>query len=259
MTLSNIQKDEIRNLLRTTLKNKLAKYKRESSYMPFLSKLIQDDEKVAAYSFIHSISTSLGMSIYEEVSKIIAKSSAQTVERGVNVGGTLSSQQKETIAKIVNELREGKRIVNRKKEVTEVLSASSFNGKAQKDNDIADFYMKKDNQEFFFEIKTVKPNIDVFTKSKIKLLEWVARKQKPVNAILAFPYNPYYPDPYSRFTEQGVVEHGTEFLIAEEYWNFIGGKDTFKELLSLFDDVGKELKDEIQKKIKEVAKEKLHN
>ena len=102
MTLSNIQKDEIRNLLRTTLKNKLAKYKRESSYMPFLSKLIQDDEKVAAYSFIHSISTSLGMSIYEEVSKIIAKSSAQTVERGVNVGGTLSSQQKETIAKIID-------------------------------------------------------------------------------------------------------------------------------------------------------------
>ncbi len=258
MALSNTQKNEIKDLLKTTLKNKLANYKRESSYMPFLSKLIQDNEKVAAYSFLHSISTSLGMSIYEEVSKIIAKPSSQEVNRHVSVGGTLSSNQKETIAKIVNELREGKRTVNRKKEVQEVLSASSANGKAQKDNDIADFYMKRNNQDFFFEIKTVKPNIDIFTKSKVKLLEWVARKQKPINAILAFPYNPYHPEPYSRFTEQGVVEHGTEFLIAEEYWDFIGGNGTFKELLLLFDEVGKELKEEIQKKIKEVAKEKLY-
>ncbi len=257
MVLSDSQKAEIKALLRTTIKTKLAKYKRESSYMPFLTKLIQDSEKVAAYSFIHSISTSLGMSVYEEVSVIIAKPYSQEAVRNIKVGGTLSSTQKETIARIVNDLREGKRKVDSKKEMQEVLSAKMKNGSSQKDNNVADFFMRKDNQEFFFEIKTVKPNIDVFTKSKVKLLEWVARKQKPINAILAFPYNPYHPEPYSRFTEQGVIEHGTEFLIAEEYWDFIGGKGTFVELLSLFDDVGRELKTDIENKIKEVAKEKL--
>ncbi len=257
MTLSASQKQEILNLLTNTLKNKLKKYKRESSYMPFLSKLIQDEEKVAAYSFIHSISTSLGMSIYEEVSKIIAKPSAQEVERNVNVGGTLSVTQKQVISRIVNELREGERAANRQQETKEVLTADNSNGKLQEDNRIADFYMKRDNKEHYFEIKTVKPNIDVFTKSKQKLLEWVARKQKPIQAILAFPYNPYHPEPYSRFTEQGVVEHGTEFLIAEEYWDFLGGKGTFVELLKIFDEVGKEFKSQIQAKIKEVAKEKM--
>jgi hypothetical protein len=41
--------------------------------------------------------------------------------------------------------------------------------------------MKKDGIEHYFEIKTVKPNIDVFEKSKTKLLEWVARRRKAVN------------------------------------------------------------------------------
>lgn len=227
MVLTDKQRQEIKDLLENTLKNKLKKYKRESSYMPFLSKLIQDSEKVAAYSFIHSISTSLGMSVYEEVSKIVARPSSQEVDRNVNVGGTLSSKQKQVIAKIINELREGKREVNNKEETEEVLKADASNGKTQKDNAIADFYMKRDGEEYYFEIKTVKPNIDVFTKSKQKLLEWIARKQKPIHTILAFPYNPYHPEPYSRFTEQGVVEHGTEFLVSEEYWDFVGDKGTF--------------------------------
>ena len=117
--------------------------------------------------------------------------------------------------------------------------------------------MKRDNKEYYFEIKTVKPNIDVFTKSKVKLLEWTARKQKPIKAILAFPYNPYHPEPYKRFTEQGVVEHGEEFLIAEEYWDFVGGKGTYEKLLKIFDEVGKEFKEKIKLKIEEVAKEKI--
>lgn len=258
MGLNKEQKEEIKELLKTTIKNKLSRYKRESSYMPFLSKLMQDSEKVAAYSFIHSISTTLGMSIYEKVSKIIAGPYAQEVERNVNTGGTLSIDQKSTLNNIVNELRDGTRKVNNKEEIKEVLAANPSNGKPQKDNRIADFYMKKNNQEYYFEIKTVKPNIDVFTKSKTKLLEWVARKQKPIRAILVFPYNPYHPKPYSRFTEQGVVEHKTEFLIAEEYWDFLGGKGTFEELLDIFEEIGQQFKEEIKQKINEVAKEKMN-
>lgn len=257
MSISKEQKNQIKTLLRTTLNKKLLKYKRESSYMPFLTTLIQDSEKVAAYSFIHSISTSLGMSIYEMISVILAQPHSEIAKRNVRVEGKLSPAQKETINKIVNELREGKRKVDCEKEIREILKADHKNGKNQKDNQIADFFMKKDGKEYYFEIKTVKPNIDVFTKSKVKLLEWVARQQKPIKAILAFPYNPYHPEPYNRFTEQGVVEHKKEFLIAEEYWDFLGGNKTYEELLRIFDEVGKEFKEKITAKINEVAKEKI--
>src|SRR3989338_10748362 len=257
MPISTEQEEQIKNLLRDTLNKKLSKYKRESFYMPFLSALIQDSEKVAAYSFMHSINTSLGMSVYEGVSVILAKPISEVAKRNVKVEGMLSPAQKEAISKIVNELREGIRKVNQEKESAEVLKADAKGGKNQKDNQIADFFMKRDNKEYYFEIKTVKPNIDVFTKSKVKLLEWTARKQKPIKAILAFPYNPYHPEPYSRFTEQGVVEHGKEFMIAEEYWDFVGGKGTYEKLLKIFDEVGKEFKEKIKLKIEEVAREKI--
>ncbi|MBI5061331.1 MAG: TdeIII family type II restriction endonuclease [Candidatus Aenigmarchaeota archaeon] len=257
MALSSVQKEEIRNLLRRMLKNKLQRYARETTSMPFLTKLIQDEQKVASYSFMHSISTSLGISVYEDVSLIVAKPQAESVAKKVDMNGTISKEQKSVIASIVTELVNGTRKTNKGIEIKEVLKASSRNGKQQEHGKIADFFMKRNGKEYYIEIKTVKPNIDVFEESKTKLLEWIARKQKPIVTILAFPYNPYYPDPYNRFTHRGVLEVGKEFLVGEEYWDFLGGKGTFKDIMDVFDEVGKELHKEILAKIDEVAKTKM--
>ncbi|NMB92364.1 MAG: TdeIII family type II restriction endonuclease [Parcubacteria group bacterium] len=257
MALSNNQKGKISLLLERKIEDKLRRYTRETSSMPFLTRLIQDSEKVAAYSFIHSIATTLGMSIYEDVSKIIAEENAQECFTKYDVGGVISREQKYIIDDIIRKLRNGEKKVNHDEEVKKVLSASAKDGKAQKEGRISDFYMLRKGIEHYFEIKTVKPNIDVFTKSKTKLLEWVARRRKPVRVFLAFPYNPYHPQPYERFTEQGVLEKGKEFLIGKEYWDFLGGEMTFEDLLELFDSVGKKFKEKIQQKIRQVAKEKM--
>jgi hypothetical protein len=227
--------------------------------MPFLARLVQDSEKIAAYSFIHSIATTLGMSIYEGVSVIIASDTCDECYRNYGVGGVLSKPQKSVIAKIVTELRNKERTANIEKEISEVLSASPQNGTFQKSGNIADFYMKKENMEYFFEIKTVKPNIDVFEKSKTKLLEWVARRRSRVNVILAFPYNPYHPNPYNRFTEVGMMQAKKDFLVGEEYWDFLGGENTFIDLLRVFDEVGKEYKDKLKVKFQDIAKEKIES
>lgn len=257
MALSKTQQEKVISLLVKKLEDKLRRYSRETSSMPFLTRLIQDSQKVAAYSFIHSIATTLGMSIYEDVSKIIAEETADECFTKYDVGGVISKEQKLVIDDIVRKLRNHEKIVEHDKEIRLVLAASAKDGKIQKEGRIADFYMKRKEIEFYFEIKTVKPNIDVFTKSKTKLLEWIARRRHPIKVFLAFPYNPYYPQPYERFTEQGVLERRKEFLIADEYWDFLGGKNTFKELLDLFDSVGKRFKEKIQTKIIEVAKEKM--
>lgn len=257
MALSNEQRTKIKALLTKKIENKLKKYDRETTSMPFLSRLIQDDEKIAAYSFIHSMATTLGMSIYEDVSVIIASSSSQECFRNYGVGGVISREQKSAIAKIITELRNNERTADIKKETKEILKVPATSGKFQKAGNIADFYMLRDGIEHFFEIKTVKPNIDVFEKSKTKLLEWVARKRKPVKVFLAFPYNPYHPEPYSRFTETGMMNHPKDFLIGDEYWDFIGGKNTFTDLLQTFDEVGKEFKKRLKKKFQEIATQKI--
>lgn len=257
MSLSNPQKEKITAILDRKIEDKLRRYARETSSMPFLTRLIQDNEKVAAYSFIHSVATTLGMSIYEDVSRIIAEETADECFTKYDVGGVISREQKSIIDDIVRKLRNGEKEVNSIQEVKLVLEASARDGKAQKEGRIADFYMRRAGKEHYFEIKTVKPNIDVFTKSKTKLLEWVARRRIPIKVFLAFPYNPYHPQPYERFTEQGVLDRGKEFLIGKEYWNFLGGENTFEELLTLFDTVGKKFKEKIKNKIQEVARNKM--
>jgi hypothetical protein len=253
------QINRIKSLLSNKIEAKLQSYGRETTSMPFLARLIQDNEKIAAYSFIHSLATTLGMSIYEDVSVIIASENCSECYRNYGVGGVISKDQKTVINNIIADLRNGNREADITLEIQEVLQASSKNGQFQKSGNIADFFMKKDDKEYYFEIKTVKPNIDVFEKSKTKLLEWVARARKPINVYLAFPYNPYHPQQYSRFTEVGMMDPPNDFLIGDEYWDYIGGENTFPVLLNTFDEVGKEFKDRLTQKFKDIAKDKLNS
>ncbi|NPA45014.1 MAG: TdeIII family type II restriction endonuclease, partial [Chlorobi bacterium] len=116
MALSKKQKQAIKNLLAQKIENKLATYDRETTSMPFLARLIQDNEKTAAYPFIHSMATTLGMLIYKEVSVIVASENSDECFRNYGVGGVLSDAQKSVISKIVNQLRNGERIADIEKE-----------------------------------------------------------------------------------------------------------------------------------------------
>ncbi len=109
MTLSVRQKEKIKKLLEDKIEKKLKLYGRETTSMPFLARLVQDSEKIAAYSFIHSMATMLGMSIYEDVSVIIASENAEEAFRHYGVGGVLSKSQKTVIGDIVSKLRNGDR------------------------------------------------------------------------------------------------------------------------------------------------------
>ena len=255
MSLNEKQKEEIRKLLRKKLDDKLKKYERESSSMPFLVKIMQEPSQVAAYSFIHSISTTLGQSIYEEMAKIVASSNFDSVKTGYDVNGTLSDDASLLISQIMNEYKNKTRKADKLAEVNEIVALQSSGG--QKLTVRADLFLKKGDNEYYIEIKTAKPNIDVFNKSKEKLLKWVAIRKKPVTTIIAIPYNPLYPKPYTRFTIQGVLDLERELYVAERFWDFLGGYNTYIEILEIFDQIGLEYKEKIQEKISIVASKKL--
>ena len=170
VALKNTQIEKIKELLRDKLNNKLSKYSRETTSMPFLVKLMQDSEKVAAYSFIHSLATTLGMSVYEKISEIVALENYDDVEVGYDVEGEISDKENLVISKILQEIKSSSRIVDKNKEIGEILECD--NGGDGRDMKIrADLFLRKGNDEYYIEIKTAKPNIDVFAKSKEKLLE----------------------------------------------------------------------------------------
>ena len=117
MPLTEKQKNNISDLLTLKIEDKLKRYARESTSMPFLVRLMQDKEKVASYSFIHSLATTLGMSIYEAVSKIIVEESVTECFTRYDLVGALSKEQKSVIGTIIAELRNGERECDIKKEI----------------------------------------------------------------------------------------------------------------------------------------------
>ena len=69
--------------------------------------------------------------------------------------------------------------------------------------------------------------------------------QAKVNTLIAIPYNPYDPKPYDRWTMAGMLDLPNELKVADEFWDFLSGKDAYKDLLDCFERVGIELRDEI--------------
>ena len=107
-----------------------------------------------------------------------------------------------------------------------------------------------DGEVYLFDLKTVKPNKGDFIGFKRTLLEWVATvlasdPNAKVNTFIAIPYNPYEPKPYARWTMVGMLDLEHELKVADEFWNFLGGQGTYQDLLDCFEQVGIELRDEI--------------
>ena len=72
MPLSVKQNAEIEQLLKEQIRRKMDGYSPETNNMPFHIRLLGRD-KMALFSFIQSVNTSLGTSVFEQVAAIIAK------------------------------------------------------------------------------------------------------------------------------------------------------------------------------------------
>ncbi|MCP4231107.1 MAG: TdeIII family type II restriction endonuclease, partial [bacterium] len=116
---------------------------------------------------------------------------------------------------------------------------------------------RRDNYEDYIDITSVKPNIKEFAVLKRKLLRWTALRlsqDRTADVItrLALPYNPYYPNTYDRWTLKGLydLDFG-EILIAEDFWNYTADCDVYEDLLDIFQQVGDEIRPELDRKFAE--------
>jgi len=106
-----------------------------------------------------------------------------------------------------------------------------------------------------YDIKSAKPNIGEFKGFKRTLLEWVAAElyiDPNANIVtgIAIPYNPYDPQPYERWTMQGMFDLAKEVLVAEEWWNFLADDLVYGDLLDCFEVAGIKLREEIDQYFK---------
>lgn len=259
MGLSSSQRDRIANLLKKQIRRKLSDYSPESSNMPFHVRLLGQD-RMALFSFIQSINTMLGTSVFEQVAVIIAGDHfKRAINQYKNFNDTISEMAQGVIQTIVDNLRASRASPDKPAEIAEILRVAQAGTLKKIKQPVIDLFLEsKDGTEYYFDLKTAKPNIDEIVGFKRKILEWVAIRgaidPKPqIYTGLAIPYNPYEPQPYARWTFKGMFDLPNEIKVAEEFWDFLGGENTYTELLGVFEKTGTELRPEIEAKFSAFA------
>jgi len=79
----------IENVITESIRNKLLSYKPETSNMPFHYRLLGRD-RMALFSFIHSLNTTFGTSIFEPVAETLASVNFTMAQKQFIVGNTIS-------------------------------------------------------------------------------------------------------------------------------------------------------------------------
>ena len=249
MSLTKEQIKKIENTIKDSLRKKFQTYNRETSNMPFHYRLLGRD-RMALFSFIHSLNTTFGTSIFEPVAKTLASLNFEFVEKQYVVGDTISEQAQFEIQSIMNELTMGKN-PNKYEEIERIRKVCNKGIMNKLKTVKVDLFVQNlDGTTHLFDLKTAKPNVGNFKDFKRTLLEWVAiflvsNPNAKVNSYIAIPYNPYEPKPYERWTLKGMLDLESELKVAEELWDFMGGTGAYSELLNCFERAGIELRPEI--------------
>ncbi|MDR1911490.1 MAG: TdeIII family type II restriction endonuclease [Helicobacteraceae bacterium] len=250
MSLTNDQKTYIQQVITACLRNKFQNYNPEPASMPFHFRLLGKD-RIALYSFIHSLSTKFGTSIFEPVAKSLALLEHADAASQQVAGDQISSEAHLVIQNIMDNLSTAVSVPNKLEEI-EAIRAVCQQGEMRtvKLTKVDLKIIANDRTIYLIDIKTAKPNAGGFKEFKRTLLEWVAatlaiNPNARVQTLIAIPYNPYEPQPYNRWTMRGMLDLENELKVAEEFWDFLGGRGAYNDLLDCFEKAGIELRSEI--------------
>ncbi len=249
MSLSQGQRNDLDAIIKQCIRGKLGKYKPETMHMPFHYRLLGRD-RMATFSFIQSLNTSFGTSIFEPIAEALARLNFPEAHKQFEVGNSISTAAQAEIQDIINRLSAGDD-ADKPGEMERIRKVCQTGHMTRLRPVKADLYLRSESGAMhLFDLKTAKPNKGNFKEFKRTLLEWVAivlahNPHAQVNTSIAIPYNPYEPKPYERWTAKGMLDLRHELKVADEFWDFVYGGQVYEDLLACFERAGIELKAEI--------------
>lgn len=250
--MSSSKREEFAAVLRDALRREMVStYQSDSASTFFQTKLLGKD-RMALLSFIHSLNANLGSSIYKPMVELLAKNAFSSVAYRETVGKHITQDAALVIDKIMCELEDGRhRTPDKAAEIAEIRKACR--GQQQKVRlKKADIKLiGNDGAIYLIDVKTAKLSASNIKAMKKNLLLWTAATltdapKAKVYPFIAIPYNLYAPEPYSRWKMFGMMDLDDDVKIADKFWAFLsGGEDNYDALLDIFEEVGIELRQEI--------------
>ncbi len=205
------------------------------------------EEAILAARVERSVVTSMGTRLYPALAKAVAFGRFKSVHTEHVVEGTVNDAAINMIEQIVTELRtpqsqrESPRRPDHEGEMGDILYSR---GGGQSNRSVtADLYIDDFEQgPLLVELKSPLPNLDVAAESKRKLLYYLTimnrRGIDRSRAYLGLTYNPYVTrDRYGHSFTKQIMDMEKQVLIGSELWDYIGGPNTYSELLSLIEKV----------------------
>lgn len=221
ISMNSETRKKVKELVKRVILSKIDNYSAETEYKPFFQAIFTK-EQILTHTIVHSFYTIFGMSIYEQLVKILAEGAGYEASTQYDLLGEIDEKTEAIIAKIDMDLRAGKRNPDMKAEFEEIKK-SIQKGKPLEDPDkrVDVFIKKSDGTEVYFDITSPKPNIKEFVALKKKLLRWIAlrlsiNKNVKIITSLGLPYNPYHPEPYNRWTK-GNMYDSNQLMVGQDF------------------------------------------
>lgn len=202
---------------------------------------------ISLASWMHGLNTRLGQSFFEKTAHIICDGEKRKFE-----SLKINKQQQNAISDIIASLKNSTLHPNLINENNSIYS-NLETGEIYAPNFSADVFFEDEDSITLIELKTVKPNSDIFKEQKNKFLHGKAAlklkfQHKKIYYYLGFPFDPLHSEKCGHdkdrffnysvdFKKYFALE---EILLADELWNFLSqGDNTMQEILHIINSIAK--------------------
>lgn len=253
----NMEKDVLKAIIKTATIKSIINFtdrtlKKKSNFQ-ILDLLMPKERKIR--SIVGGMETSMGTTLWEPLAKEIAKANGFTVVNEKLKKPTIMPASLDATLGLIRNDRQNYTnsfnaesshqaiknvcqpfLVNR---ITEFSKAPTGSG--------VDIWLFKDGVDWFFDTKTVQPNVGDFKKFLDQIMNWYAYyySNKPdghAEGRIVFPYNPYDGDFWDK-TKAGArpLTPGLEAWVEDDFWDFLSGyAGTFHLIKESFAEINQE-------------------
>lgn len=247
--MNSATQQAVYDLLKDFARKSLKRYDVEALKQAYpFHRLFFEEAGLIAFKQERSIVTKMGQQLYPALAERIARERHRDVALEHEMVGVIGKTTADEITTIVRELRSRQRQPNHVAEAEQIARAgAASDDRTVEVRVIADLYIGDfRGGPFFAEIKTPQPNLDICAETKQKILTFAAlMPSRPARGYMAFPYNPFVTRAaYTHSFTKRVMDMDDEVLMAGEFWDMIGSRGTFKQMLEIIERVGNDLRKE---------------
>lgn len=240
-------KEEIKVIIRKTVQDSVIGYTKrqfnKKNKFQILDLLIPKERKIR--SIVGGLETSIGDTLWEPLGKALAEVNGfEIVKEKLLRPSIMPSTLNNTLQTILEERIKANGLYNAKKShkaIKDICASFKKNPidkfvKPTTGKDV-DIWLRKKGVNYFFDIKTVQPNIAALNSFVDQVLHWYAYfySRYPTaraEARIVFPYNPYEGNFWDKIIKKGFpLEQNTEAWVANEFWDFCSGVSNTTEII----------------------------